>query len=155
MKKIEYQIITLDDSTSCKIISNWYWNEWRIPIETSLQKLSLCQTHNIPFQILMTIDNLPIATAGLYHYVGLHDHFPKYKQYPLWLSLVYTLPEYRGKGYGALLCEKIQTIVSQFGFNEIWLFTDTAESLYQRLGWQAAERITLKHRNVVIMKKKI
>jgi GNAT superfamily N-acetyltransferase len=103
----------------------------------------------------MTIDNLPIATAGLYHYVGLHDYFPKYKEYPLWLALVYTLPEYRGKGYGSMLCEKIQTLVGDLGFNEIWLFTDTAESLYQRLGWQVVERITLKHRNIVIMKKNI
>ena len=112
MKKMEYQIITLDNQVSCELISNWYWNEWHIPVETSLQKLSLCQTHNVPFQILMTIDNLPIATAGLYHHVGLHDYFPKYKQYPIWLALVYTLPEYRGKGYGSMLCEKVQSIVA-------------------------------------------
>jgi GNAT superfamily N-acetyltransferase len=153
MKSIEYHIITLDDQTSCTMISDWYLKEWRIPIETSLQKLSLCQTNNVPFQILMTIDNLPVATGGLYHHVGLHDHFPKYKQYPFWLALVYTLPEYRGKGCGSMLCEKIQTIVRDLGFDEMWLFTDTAESLYQRLGWQTMEHIALKHRNVAIMKK--
>jgi GNAT superfamily N-acetyltransferase len=101
----------------------------------------------------MTIDNLPVATGGVYHHVGLHDHFSRYKQHPLWLALVYTLPEYRGKGYGSMLCEKIESMVHDLGFNEMWLFTDSAESLYQRLGWQVMERIVLKNRNIVIMKK--
>ena len=34
----------------------------------------------------------------------------------------------------------------------MYLFTDTAEQLYQRLGWTDMERLAMGDRNVVVMK---
>ncbi len=37
----------------------------------------------------------------------------------------------------------------------MYLFTDTAESLYERLGWHQLERLFLGERNIVVMKKSL
>jgi GNAT superfamily N-acetyltransferase len=82
----------------------------------------------------MTLDNIPIATGRLYNHVGLLDKQPKFKIYKHWLALVYTVSEYRRKGYGALLCNYIQQHAKEMVLKEIFLFTHTAESLYKRPG---------------------
>jgi predicted GNAT family acetyltransferase len=69
--------------------------------------------------------------------------------------LVYTLPEYRGRGYGAMLCEEIQGRSKELGTKQLYLFTHTAESLYKRLGWEELERIALKGKDIAVMKKEL
>jgi len=67
--------------------------------------------------------------------------------------LVYTIPDNRKKGLGALICNYIQNHVKKLGIKEMYLFTDTAESLYERLGWYQLERLLLDARKIVVMKK--
>jgi len=66
---------------------------------------------------------------------------------------VYTVPEKRRQGYGALLCRFIEHHAREIGIVEMYLFTDTAEPLYLRLGWQVIERLVLGTRKIVVMKK--
>ena len=103
----------------------------------------------------MTLDNKPIATGGLYNHVGLLDKEPRLKIYKNWLALVYTTPENRGKGLGALICNDIQSQAISLGLKNIYLFTHTAENLYKRLGWQQMERLVLGEKDIVIMKKEL
>ena len=91
----------------------------------------------------MTLDNIPIATGGLYNHVGLLDREPRLKIYKNWLALVYTKPDNRGKGLGALICGHIQDYSKDLGLKELYLFTHTAENLYKRLSWQQIERLAL------------
>ena len=152
---ISYKKVSSEDTTSINLIADWYLKEWHIPAETTIQKLSTPTSKAIPFQIIMSIDKLPIATGGLYHHVALLDREPKFNIYGPWLALVYTNAENRNKGYGALLCKKIEELAKELKLKEIFLFTHTAESLYTRLGWTAFERITINDRNIVIMKKEL
>jgi GNAT superfamily N-acetyltransferase len=155
MESTAFKIITTTDNTSIAYIAKWYFTEWDIPANTTIEKLHTFTDNDFQFQVLMTVDNIPIATGGLYNHVGLLDREPKFKIYKNWLALVYTVSEYRGKGYGALLCNYIQQHAKELGLKEMFLFTHTAESLYKRLGWLQVERLAAGGKDIVVMKKKL
>lgn len=155
MTDIKYQIITPNDNEKIQLIADWYLTEWSIPIQTTIEKTKNLSTDNFEFQVLMTLDNKPIATGGLYNHVGLLDKEPRLKIYKNWLALVYTKPNNRGKGLGALICNHIQDLSKDLGLKEIYLFTHTAESLYRRLAWQQLERLALGGKDIVVMKKEL
>ena len=153
--KIDYQVVKCSDKQTVELIANWYLSEWNISKETTIQKLSNFPDQGFPFQVLMTIDDKPVATGGIYEHVALLDREPKFRVYKPWLALVYTIQENRSKGYGALLCEKIQSMAKDMGLKELFLFTHTAESLYRRLEWEQLERIQIGEKNIVVMKKQL
>lgn len=153
MKDIKYQLIQPDDNENMELIANWYLKEWNIPIQTTIEKIKNLSADKSEFQVLMTLNNEPIATGGLYSHVGLLDRAPRLSSYKNWLALVYTKPDKRGNGIGALICNYIQDYSKDLGLKEIYLFTHTAESLYKRLAWQQLERLTLGGKDIVIMKK--
>lgn len=155
MANIEYQIVKPEDSERIEQIAQWYLEEWNIPLQKTTEKITKLSVDNFEFQILMTLDNRPVATGGLYNHVGLLDKEPKFKIYENWLALVYTDTEIRGKGLGTLICQHIQNHSKSLGLKEIYLFTHTAESLYKRLGWTQLERLGLEGRDIVIMRKEL
>ncbi len=153
MSKFNFQLINQNDSKEMELISEWYFEEWKIPKEKTIQKLKTLFIEKQEFQILMKIGELPIATGGIFTHVGILDKLPRLKIYKNWLALVFTIPEQRKKGFGEILCKQIESNSKKIGLNEIYLFTDTAESLYIKLGWKELERVNLDNRNIVIMKK--
>jgi GNAT superfamily N-acetyltransferase len=155
MTEIKYQLIKPDDTKEIEIIADWYLSEWNIPIQTTIEKTKNISADDNEFQILMTTDNTPVATGGLYTHVGLLEKEPRFKVYKHWLALVYTTPESRGKGFGALICNHIQSVAKNLGLNEMYLFTHTAENLYKRLEWQQLERLALGGKDIVVMKKEL
>lgn len=152
MENIQFHLIKLSDKQRIELISQWYLNEWNIPMEDTLNKINNLSLDRQEFQILMTLNQEPIATGGIYRHVGLIDKLPHLKMYKNWLALVYTLPSYRGKGYGAKLCQHIKHQSIYLGLQEIYLFTHTAENLYTRLGWQVIERQSLGGKDIAVMK---
>ena len=149
---ISFKRIKSSDTELVSLIADWYCDEWNIDKSDTIERLSNFPDNGTPFQLVITLNGAPIATGGVYHHVGLLDAEPRLKVYQPWLALVYTIPEYRNKGYGALLCNEIQLQSKTLGLQQIFLFTHTAESLYKRLGWQQMERIALKGKNIAIMK---
>lgn len=150
--KVDFQILQQNDLHIHQLIAAWYLSEWKIPAHTTIQKLQNITVDNSQAQILMTLEGIPISTGGLYHHVGLHDREPRFKIYQNWLALVYTIPDYRHKGYGGLLCKYIQEYAKGIGVDTLYLFTDTAERLYQRLGWTEMEKLSLGLRTITTMK---
>ena len=118
---IKYKIITPNDNENIELIADWYLSEWNIPIQTTIEKTKKLSVDNYEFQILMTLDNKPIATGGLYNHIGLVDREPRLKIYKNWLALVYTKPNNRGKGLGALICNQIQDHSKALGLKDIYL----------------------------------
>jgi GNAT superfamily N-acetyltransferase len=155
MADIKFHILRQDDLKLFQLIADWYLSEWQIPTHKTVQRLQDITADNLQFQVLMLLDDFPIATGGLYDHVGLLDKEPRLKIYKNWLALVYTTPDSRGKGYGALICKYIQDHSKSLGLDKIYLFTDTAERLYKRLNWTELERIQVGNRNVVLMEKNL
>lgn len=153
MTGIHFKILKPDDKPIFELIAEWYLKEWKIPTDKTIQRLQSIAAGNLQFQVLMTLDGNPISTGGLYDHVGLLDKKPRLRIYKNWLALVYTTPNKRHQGYGALICKHIQYHSKIMGLNTIYLFTDTAEQLYKGLGWTEMERLSMGDRNVVVMKK--
>jgi GNAT superfamily N-acetyltransferase len=155
MTEIKYQIIKPEDDKNIHLIADWYLSQWNIPIQTTIEKIKRLSPLHYEFQVLIIIDNNPVATAGLYNHVGLIDREPRFNIYKHWLALVYTKPNFRGKGLGTLICKYIQNHSKDLGLKDIYLFTHTAENLYKRLAWKQLERIALDSKEIVIMKKEL
>lgn len=153
MKNITFQVVQPNETKTIKLIAEWYLNEWKIPIEKTIARISSFTEFGEEFQVLLLQDNIPVSTGGLYHKVGLHSKEPRFEKYKNWLAQVYTTPSHRHNGLGALICNHIQELSKTKNIREILLFTDTAESLYTRLGWATIERLSYDIRNVVVMNK--
>lgn len=152
-KDISFQFITPGNTTGITLIAGWYASEWKIPQETSVEKLRQLPAGNSQFQVMMLVEGIAVATGGVYNHVGILDKIPHLNAHKHWLALVYTLPEFRQRGYGAILCEYIQEHAAGLGLKELCLFTHTAESLYRRLAWEQVERMDANGKDVVVMKK--
>jgi GNAT superfamily N-acetyltransferase len=153
MNNISFKIVESNDLKTIHLIADWYLNEWHIPKEKTIQQFSYFSSNTVPFQLIMFLNDMPMATGGIYNHVGIVDIVPRFKAYKNWLALVYTTTENRGKGYGTMLCNEIEAHSKAIGIEELHLFTHTAESLYKRLDWQELERLTLKEKDIVVMNK--
>ena len=152
MSNIAYYIVKPDDIKTIELISDWYLKEWNIPAKTTIQQLSALPIEGVPFQVMMALDGLPIATGGLYNHIAQHDHEPHFKINGAWFTLIYTTNENQNRGYGALLCEKIQDLSKRHGLKSIFLFAYTGETLLKQLGWQQIARVSSKKRDIPLMK---
>jgi len=155
MINIDFKIVKPTDRQALLLIAGWYFSEWHIPVEATIENLHSVTSDKDQCQILMLVDGIPVSTGGIYNHVGLLDKVPGLKVYKKWLGLVYTIPSERGKGYGAGICHYIREHSRSLGIEKLHLFTDTAASLYRRLGWTEIERMTVNNRKIVVMEKMI
>lgn len=155
MRIIDFKIVQPADRQAMLLIAGWYFSEWHIPVETTMEKLQAITADSRQCQVLMMLDGRPVSTGGIYNHVGLLDKEPRLRIHKKWLALVYTIPEERGKGYGAVICNYIQEYSKLLRLRKIHLFTDTAASLYRRLGWVETEKLTVNNRNIVVMEKSL
>lgn len=150
---IRFQFVTPEDTTDIQLIAEWYASEWKIPQETTIDKLRQLPSGNHQFQVLMSLNDIPVASGGIYNHVGILDKVPHLNAHKHWLALVYTLPEFRKQGYGAMLCNYIQEHARVLGLKELYLFTHTAENLYRRLGWEQSAGLQVGGKDIVVMRK--
>lgn len=138
-------------------IAAWYYLEWKIPPEKTIQRISKFKKKGFPFHIIIKKDGQPIATGGLYtdDGMGLPTLMPAYRnKYEPWIALLYTIPKIRGKGLGGMLTGIVEGMGVELGYTTQYLYTFTAEPLYLRLGWKVIERLTYNgHENTVLMQK--
>ena len=57
-----------------------------------------------------------------------------------WLASVYTAPEYRRRGVGSALVQRVMEEAADIGTRTLYLFTPDQQSFYRRLGWEQFER---------------
>ena len=151
MDDINFKILHPADQHAFALIADWYYSEWNIPNNTTMEKLQIITANKDQFHALMTLNEEPIATGGVYNHVGLLEKVPHLKAHEKWLALVYTIPQKRGMGYGTAICNFILHYAKISGIEKMNLFTDTAEPLYERLGWTVTERLTVNKRNITVM----
>jgi GNAT superfamily N-acetyltransferase len=143
-----FRLLEENDIQSINIIADWYQKEWNIPIEVTKNRLTNFETGKIVFQMLMLKDDEMIGTGGIYYQTSLTEIRPDYS--PL-LALVYTIKPLRGLGLGFILCQKIQEEGLGLGLKRLYLHTNTAKSLYLRLGWELLETINHKEKEISVM----
>jgi N-acetylglutamate synthase-like GNAT family acetyltransferase len=155
MATIQFHMLTASDTEAIKMIADWYEHEWNISREMSRETIWQAITDEEQFQVLLAVDGRAVGTAGVYRKVSIVEKVPELSRYRNWLALVYTIPDCRGQGWGELICNYAQEHSKEMGIKDLYLFTDTAERLYGRLGWTVLERLTVGSRNIVVMTKRL
>lgn len=133
------------------LFAQWYESEWQFAPTITMERLAALRSPDVPYQAAVWKDGVPIATGGIYHTVSIHRTYPHLAQLQPWLALVYTVPEQRGKGIGAMLCRYLMDHAQQLGYRSMYLHTRTAQSLYERLGWTVREEVEVGERTFAIM----
>ena len=88
-----------------------------------------------------------VATAGM-EKCDVPANNPYYNTTP-WMACVYTKPEYRGKGIAKFMVNKLLEFAKKQNYTHVWLWTENATSLYEKLGFHLVE--TIKHIGMDIM----
>jgi GNAT superfamily N-acetyltransferase len=69
-----------------------------------------------------------------------------------WLAGVYVKAEQRGRGVASQLVKRIVEEAAALDVRELYLYTDAAQSLYARLGWEVVEDLVYEELPVTVMK---
>lgn len=118
-------------------VAEWWQAEWssdksEAGFERQKQSiLAKLNTDKAPFIMVARINGKFIASAALF----LHDLDSRHDLSP-WLSGVFTVPEYRGRGIAKTLMKKVLDTARKLGYDKIYLHTEHTAELYQKLGWQ-------------------
>lgn len=134
------KLISVDDEildTMTEWMYHWWGkNEGHSPEEIRCYMEHGIQRERLPQTYGMFLDGKLI---GMYQF-RLDDLFVRPDLYP-WLANVYLDPEYRNRGYGAVLMEHIRKTAREgLPFQELFLYTTHTE-LYERYGWELVSEI--------------
>jgi len=116
----------------------WSYGEWGCQIATR----NLMQVYT-DYQASIKDEMLPMTwmalcgdkPAGMIR-LKKNDHIEREDLTP-WLSSLYVHPRYRGQGLAEKLCQHVEDAAKNiYGYEEIYLFTGTAEKLYAKRGFK-------------------
>jgi predicted N-acetyltransferase YhbS len=138
------------------VLAGWHHGEWgRLhPGDTVGKRAERMKAHlgkgQVPTTFVALAEGKPVGSASLVDYdmEGREDLTP-------WLASVYVVPEYRRRGVGSALVERVVEEARGLDIGTLYLFTWDQERLYARLGWSVLERTEYKGERIVIMSIKL
>lgn len=83
----------------------------------------------------------------------IFDDLPGYEHLNPWLASLLVLPEHRKKGVGVRLVREVEQRLLLNGIPRAYVFTESARTFFEKLGWIFAESGTCNHHPIVILKK--
>jgi predicted N-acetyltransferase YhbS len=83
----------------------------------------------------------------------IFDDLPGYEHLNPWLASLLVLPEQRKKGAGSRLVREAERLLVLNRVPRAYLFTESAGSFFENLGWYAIEKATCNKHPVAILKK--
>src|SRR5205823_1666925 len=100
------KIITLPkDERIIRTVATWFYNEWaKLNPDASVDKMAAglvvrAEATQIPLTIIaLDVNGTPVGAANL-----TPTDMQSHKELTPWMSGVYVLPEYRGRGIGSAL----------------------------------------------------
>jgi GNAT superfamily N-acetyltransferase len=130
------------------------WNEWRLVYEQRHQTLE----HSVKnYRERMNTDRLPLTLVAHHggELVGMvslkfHDLDTRPDLDP-WLGGLLVVPKWRKHGVGTMLMHRATEEARRLNVPQLYLWTHTAERLYQKLGWQVVERTNYFAKEAVVM----
>jgi GNAT superfamily N-acetyltransferase len=136
------------------VVAQWHFGEWGHFYSGGTVDgwLDHIRTRINANQIPMTIvaledDGQPVGTAALVE----HD-METHRELSPWLGGVYVIPSARRRGVASALVRHLMDRAAGFGVRDLYLYTNGAEGLYQKLEWRVLSREPYMGREVTIMK---
>lgn len=123
------------------IVAGWLWREWWQRRGRSLEQTqaiyAACRAEIVaPQTFVLLAGGTPVGTVTL----ARRDLDERPDLTP-WLAGVFVVPEARGRGYVRHLLAAFDEACRAAAIGTAWLYTNTAEPVYLRAGWQVAEVI--------------
>ena len=138
------------------LVARWHWDEWgSANSDSSLdvwttQLARKTRTDGMPCSWIAFVDGEPVGSVAL----ELDGVEPRPELKPD-LGGLYVLPRQRSRGIGSALVLACEAAARRFGVEELYLYTESAETLYARLGWETFERMQFKMQLVAIMRRSL
>ena|SRR5687768_928852 len=138
MVTIEY---LADHPEAVPMLARLHHEQWRAvtPHLTIADRIagfqSRMQRQQVPTGFVAVVDG---TVAGMACLVA-HDMETRPELTP-WLATVLVAPEYRRRGIGSALSERVAVEGRVLGFPQLYLVTFDKTGLYARLGWSEMER---------------
>ena len=136
-------------------VARWIWEAFgRASGETLADceaRVAACTAAVGPDQsFVLLVDEVPAGTAGFVW----HDLDERPDLAP-WLAGVYVAPEFRGRNLVRMLIDAVEQAARDAGFRTLWLYTSTAERIYERAGWETTELLDRPDRRTALMRRRL
>lgn len=140
--------------TTC---AQWSCNEWghhtpERPLQDFIEsRKKYLNVDSLPLTILAFDGNTPIGMCSLTESRGI------YPELCPWLAALYVVPEYRNRGIGRQLEERICTIARTMEYANIYCFTSDKNIMpwYKKHGWRVKGTDQLHNHEVIVMQKSL
>ncbi len=138
------------------LIARWHWDEWGGDYsdssieEWTAQLATKTRTDGLPCSWVAFVDEVPVGSVVL----ELDGVEPRPELKPD-LAGLYVLPKHRNRGIGRALVTACEAGAREFGVSDLYLYTERAETLYARLGWETFELTEFLGHPAAIMRKSL
>lgn len=136
--KIEY---LADHAGAIPTLAQWHHDQWHTitPHLTVADRIagfrSRMRRLDVPTGFVAVLDEVVVGMACLV----AHDMETRPELTP-WLATVLVAPDYRGRGIGSALSERVVAEGRALAFPKLYLVTFNKTSFYARLGWNTVEQ---------------
>ncbi len=133
-------------------LAEWHHAEWAHlnPGDTVEARISRMQRllvkEQVPTAFVALEGETLLGSASL-----IDNDMDTRKDLQPWLASVYVSPEFRDRGVGSALVQRVVDEARGQGMETLYLFTPDRESLYARMGWKVIERTEYRGEQVVVM----
>ncbi|MBN1883299.1 MAG: GNAT family N-acetyltransferase [Deltaproteobacteria bacterium] len=116
------------------IVAYWNYREWHIGKRSFDEIIRRYQARmnytDIPITLVAVEDTMPVGSVS----IKMDDLMDRTDLNP-WLASLYVVADYRGRGIGNKLLQAVQDTAGAVGIARLYLYTHTANALYERDGW--------------------
>jgi GNAT superfamily N-acetyltransferase len=135
------------------LVARWLWDAFWLrdgySFEETLNAVKVSITARpMPRTFILLADGELVGTASL----AAQDLDERPDLTP-WLAGVFVEPRARGRGYAVRLVAAVEEECRSASISTLWLYTNTAERIYARAGWQTVETVQHGGRSFALMRR--
>jgi len=144
-------VTTADRPDLVPTVTGWLWREfWRHDGSTLEQTRDAVAASaaqpGLPHCFVLLADGEPVGTASL-----TATDLDERPDLTPWLAGVFVVPEACGQGHATRLVAAVEAAGRSASIPKLWLYTNTAEGLYARIGWRSVAAIQRCNRRPVTL----
>ena len=137
------------------ILASWHQREWQhlnpdsYSIEARIAEYQdALEPDRIPVMLVAHDSGKPLGSVRL-----IDDDMESHPELAPWLASLYVHPHFRRQGIATQLVRETENLARQLGYEQLFLYTEDRDDLYQALGWNELFREQYYEQIVTVMSK--